>query len=149
MFWIGSGTVLFLIARFAVVSRFVRVFAALALLAMPISPVRAVVDLETSALPDSRFEVLVVEIDNCIYCGLFRRDVAPTYTASQRAKAAPMRFVDINAPDVDRLSLSAPIDSVPTVLIIENGREVGRIAGYVGPETFFHSLSRLLPDQGP
>ena len=56
-----------------------------------------------------------------------------------------MRFVDINAPDVDRLQLSSPIDSVPTVLVVENGRERGRIAGYVGPEIFFHSLSRLLP----
>lgn len=130
-------------------SRFVCVAIALALLALPIAPVRAVVDLETSALPDSRFEVLVVEIDNCIYCGLFRRDVAPTYTASPRAKSAPMRFVDINAPDVDRIALQAPIDTIPTVLVVENGREVGRIAGYVGPEIFFHSLSQILPDRGP
>ncbi len=130
-------------------SRFVCVAIAIALLALPMAPVRALVDLETSALPDSRFEVLVVEIDNCIYCGLFRRDVAPTYTTSTRAKSAPMRFVNINAPDVDRLALNAPIDTVPTVLVVENGREVGRIAGYVGPEIFFHSLSQILPDRGP
>jgi hypothetical protein len=60
-----------------------------------------------------------------------------------------MRFIDINAPDVDRLTLTAPIDSVPTVLVVENGRELGRIAGYVGPEIFFHSLSQLLPDSSP
>ncbi|MBA4132214.1 MAG: hypothetical protein C0519_12400 [Hyphomicrobium sp.] len=118
-------------------------------MALSIAPVRALVDLETSALPDSRFEVLVVEIDNCIYCGLFRRDVAPTYTTSPRAKSAPMRFVDINAPDVDRLALQGPIDTIPTVLVVESGREVGRITGYVGPEIFFHSLSQILPDRGP
>jgi thioredoxin-related protein len=112
-------------------------------------PGRAVVDLETSALPDSRLELLVVEVDNCIYCGIFRRDVAPTYQGSERSRTVPMRFVDINAPDVDRLSLTGPIDSVPTVLVVENGREVGRIAGYVGPEFFFHSLNRILPDPGP
>ncbi len=130
-------------------SRLVRVLAIFALAAFAAAPVRAVVDLETSALPDSRLELLVVEVDNCIYCGLFRRDVAPTYRVSGRAKTVPMRFIDINAPDVDRLALTAPIDSVPTVLVVENGREVGRIAGYVGPEIFFHSLSRLLPDGGP
>jgi thioredoxin-related protein len=129
--------------------RLFRLFAALCLSALAAAPVRAVVDLETSALPDSRLEILVVEIDNCIYCGLFRRDVAPTYKVSGRAKTIPMRFVNINAPDVDRLALTAPIDSVPTVLIVENGRELGRIAGYVGPEIFFHSLSRLLPDSSP
>lgn len=130
-------------------SRLARVLAIFALAAFAAAPVRAVVDLETSALPDSRLELLVVEVDNCIYCGLFRRDVAPTYRVSGRAKTVPMRFIDINAPDVDRLALTAPIDSVPTVLVVENGREVGRIAGYVGPEIFFHSLSRLLPDGGP
>jgi thioredoxin-related protein len=131
------------------VSRFVRVIAAVSLMALWVAPVRALVDLETSALPDGRLEVLVFEIDNCIYCGLFRRDVAPTYTSSPRAKVAPMRFVDVNAPGIDRLALKAPIDTVPTVLVIENGREVGRIAGYVGPEIFFHSLSQILPDRGP
>jgi thioredoxin-related protein len=130
-------------------SRLVRVVVALCLCALAAAPVRAVVDLETSALPDSRLEILVVEIDNCIYCGLFRRDVAPTYKVSGRAKTIPMRFIDINAPDVDRLALTAPIDSVPTVLVVENGRELGRIAGYVGPEIFFHSLNRLLPDSSP
>jgi thioredoxin-related protein len=126
-----------------------RLIFVVAVLALGAAPVRAVVDLETAATPDTRTELLVVEIDNCIYCGLFRRDVAPAYKSSVRARAVPMRFVNINAPDVDRLILESPIDSVPTVLVIENGREVGRIAGYVGPEIFFHSLKRLLPDQGP
>jgi thioredoxin-related protein len=139
----------FRIARCAAVSRLAQVLAAIGFLAFASAPVRAIVDLETSALPDPRFELLVVEIDNCIYCGLFRRDVAPAYTTSGRARVAPLRYIDINAPDVSRLALSAPIDTVPTVLVIENGREVGRISGYVGPETFFHSLNRLLPDQGP
>lgn len=130
-------------------SRFARAAAIVSFLTLTVAPVRAVLDLETSALPEARFELLVVEIDNCIYCGLFRRDVAPTYTASVRARSVPMRFIDINAPDIDALSLTAAIDSVPTVLVVENGREVGRIAGYVGPEIFFHSLNRLLPEGSP
>jgi thioredoxin-related protein len=126
-----------------------RAFAVLSAVVLGVVPVRAVVDLETAAIPESRLELLVVEVENCVYCGLFRRNVAPTYKSSGRAKLVPMRFIDINAPDVDRLALNAPIDSVPTVLVVENGREVGRIAGYVGPEIFFHSLNQLLPDNGP
>ncbi len=130
--------------------RFVRafaIFAALAAAAMSAMslPGRALVDLETAALPQGRLELLVVEIENCIYCGIFRRDVAVTYKASERGRSVPMRFIDLNAPDVNRLSLNGPIDSVPTVLVVEDGREVGRIAGYVGPEIFFHSLNRILP----
>jgi thioredoxin-related protein len=112
-------------------------------------PGYAVPDFETGALPDRHRELLVVEIDNCIYCSIFRRDVVPTYMNSERARQVPMRFVDINAPDVDRLALAGPIDRVPTVLVIEDGREIGRIVGYVGPENFFHSLSHLLSGIGP
>ncbi|MDX2307072.1 MAG: hypothetical protein NW216_02415 [Hyphomicrobium sp.] len=109
-------------------------------------PALALVDIETSALPGRAREIVVVEVDNCLYCGLFRRDVAPTYRNSQRARSVPMRFVDINAPAFEKLKLDGPVESVPTVIVIEDGREVGRIAGYIGPENFFHSLSRLLPD---
>jgi thioredoxin-related protein len=130
-------------------SRFFSALAAVCVLALGAAPGRAIVDLETAAIPDRPLELLVVEISNCLYCGLFRRDVAPTYKASERGRSVPMRFIDINAPDVDRLALLSPIDSVPTVLVVENGREVGRIAGYVGPEIFFHSLNRILPDTAP
>ncbi len=127
--------------------RFLITLMALALpMTMPATPSRALLDLETSALPESRLELVVVEVENCIYCSIFRRDVAPAYSGSQRARSVPMRFIDINAPDVDSLRLEGPIDNVPTVLVIEGGREVGRITGYVGPENFFHSLSRLLPE---
>ncbi len=95
---------------------------------------------------ESDYELIVVEIDNCIYCGLFRRDVLPTYRNSQRARFVPLRFVDLNAPDVEKLSLTQPIDSVPTVLVVRHGQEVGRVAGYVGPENFFHAIERLLPE---
>jgi thioredoxin-related protein len=127
--------------------RVASVLALSSLIAFAVAPVHAVADLQTSALPENRFELLVIEVDNCVYCGVFRRHVAPAYTASVRARNIPMRFVDLNAPVVDRLSLQAPIDSVPTVLIVEDGREVGRIAGYVGPQIFFHALNRLLPGQ--
>lgn len=121
----------------------------LALVLSSSSSVRATVDLETSSLSDTHVELIVVEVDNCLYCGVFRRDVVPTYEGSVRARSVPMRFININAPDVDQLALAGPIDSVPTVLVVENGRETGRIAGYVGPEIFFHSLARLLPDVQP
>jgi thioredoxin-related protein len=130
-------------------SRAASVLALSSLIALAVAPVHAVVDIETSALAENRFELLVVEVGNCVYCGVFRRDVAPAYTASVRARNIPMRFVDLDAPDVDRLLLTAPIETVPTVLVVENGREVGRIAGYVGPQIFFHALNRLLPGQHP
>lgn len=105
---------------------------------------RAAHDLETAALPDGGYEIIVVEAEGCIYCQIFRRDVLPAYSTSPRARLVPLRFVDVNAAEGGKLVLSEPVELVPTAVILKEGREVGRIAGYVGPEAFFHSLNRLL-----
>jgi thioredoxin-related protein len=108
------------------------------------SATRAAHDLETGSLPVSGYEILVVEAEGCIYCQIFRRDVLPAYATSPRARQVPMRFVDVNAADAAKIALNEPVELVPTALVLKEGREVGRIAGYVGPEAFFHSINRLL-----
>lgn len=105
---------------------------------------QAALDLKQAILASSDAELVVVEADNCIYCDLFHRDIAPVYAGSVRAKTVPMRFVDINAVEAEGLAITAPIDSVPTVLVVEGKRETGRIPGYIGPESFFHSVNYLL-----
>lgn len=108
------------------------------------TPPRAAFDLETSALPSTNLELVVLEAEGCIYCQIFRRDVAPAYEVSPRAREVPLRFVDLNEPNAGKLGLSDPIDLIPTVVLMKDHREVGRITGYVGPEAFFHSVNRLL-----
>jgi hypothetical protein len=39
------------------------------------------------------------------------------------------------------------VDVVPTVVLMQDGREVGRITGYLGPESFFHSVSHMMGQQ--
>lgn len=104
----------------------------------------AALDLETGALPASDLELVVVEAPGCLYCQLFRRDVAPAYVTSARAKTVPMRFVDLNALGNEGVLLASPIDSVPTVLLLKRSKEAGRIPGYTGPENFFHSVNYLI-----
>lgn len=105
---------------------------------------RAALDVETGALPASGLELVVVETANCVYCAVFRRDVAPHYERSERARSVPMRFVDFGDIEAQGLTLREPVTSVPTVLIMQSRAEAGRIAGYVGPENFFHSINYLL-----
>ena len=94
-------------------------------------------------LNGSSQEVVVFESANCIYCQLFRRDVLPQYLRSRRARSAPIRFVDARSADPGKFGLAAPLTMVPTVVVMQNGREQGRIAGYTGPEPFFHMISRI------
>ena len=125
-------------------SRLIRIFAFAISLLFLASPPRAAFDLETSALPSGGLELLVVEVEDCVYCLVFRRDVFPSYEASARARTVPMRFVDISKTAAEQLGLAEPVQQVPTVLLMKDGREVGRISGYVGPENFFHAINRLM-----
>lgn len=93
-------------------------------------------------------ELVVLEAPGCTYCGLFRRDVLPSYQASERAKEMPIRFVDINDDAANALGLDGPVDVVPTFVVLKNNSEVGRIPGYTGPELFFHTINHLIAGAG-
>ena len=86
----------------------------------------------------------MLEAPGCLYCSIFRRDVLPSYTASPRAQTMPMRFLDLNDEAADKLNLTEPVNIVPTVVLMYDHREIGRIPGYVGPENFFHSINFML-----
>lgn len=103
---------------------------------------RAGLDLTAPPLPAGTLELIVVEAEGCIYCGLFRRDVLPSYEASEQGRTMPVRFVDVN--DIDAEHLNSPVDVVPTFIVARSQHEVGRISGYLGREDFFHSIDYLL-----
>ncbi len=89
-------------------------------------------------------ELLVFERADCAYCRVFRRDVLPKYRHAVRDDAVPLRFVDIDKSDTESLALKARIDTLPTAVLMKNGREVDRIVGYWGPTNFFKLLSHIL-----
>lgn len=92
-------------------------------------------------------ELIAFEAPGCAYCPILRRDIAPTYAASRAGKAAPLRFVDLNDKAADRFQLSSPITVVPTLVLMRDGVEIGRIAGYVGPANIHHILNTMLPPE--
>lgn len=97
-----------------------------------------------AAAVDTGLQIVVFEAPGCLHCNLFRRYVLPAYTASPRSRDVPLRFLDLNEVEADRLGLDTAIDMLPTAVLLHNNREVGRIPGYVGPENFFHAVSHLL-----
>jgi thioredoxin-related protein len=114
-----------------------------ALMVMPFSISRADVD-SSATIPTSAFELVVVEADGCLYCEVFRHNVLPAYEASAQAKDLPVRFVDINDIEADHLKFKSTVDIVPTFVVVKSQQEVGRISGYMGLDSFFHSISYLL-----
>jgi hypothetical protein len=91
-------------------------------------------------------ELIAFEAPGCRYCPIFRRDVAPSYPATRAGKAAPLRFIDVNDESAAAaLTLMRPVTMVPTVVLVRDGVEIGRIDGYVGRENMLHILNTLLP----
>ncbi len=114
-----------------------------AFVGISVSVSKAGLDVE-APLPASNLELVVMEAPGCTYCELFRRDVLPSYQASERAKEMPIRFLDINDITAEDLGLDTAIDIVPTFVVLKDHKEVGRIPGYMGPEYFFHSINHLI-----
>ena len=115
-----------------------------AVVALAGSSGQAGLDIDATIPKGSNLELVVMEAPGCTYCGIFRRDVLPAYEASERAKDVPIRFLDVNDVSSTKMDLETPVDIVPTFVILKDNKEIGRIPGYVGPETFFHTINYLL-----
>jgi len=96
------------------------------------------------AAPPGATALIVIEKSGCFYCRLFRRDVGPAYAATPRAREVPMHYLDLEAAKARQLALARPIDVLPTVVLLRNGREVERIAGYMAPDNFVRVINFLL-----
>lgn len=92
-------------------------------------------------------ELIAFEAPGCVYCPIFRRDVVPTYGATRAGRAAPLRFVDLNDAAADSFHLASPITIVPTLVLVRDGVEIGRIAGYAGLANVHHILNTMLPPE--
>lgn len=115
----------------------------------PFLPVKAALNDPAVSPPTNVYELVVVEVEGCTYCDVFRRDVLPAYKASSRAKDLPLRFVDLNAPEAAHLVLNeGPLTVVPTLLLVKANHEVSRVPGYMGPENFFQSVTWMM-NQAP
>lgn len=112
--------------------------------ALVLLPVNAAQNPARERISPITAELLVFERKGCAYCFIFRRDVVPGYRQSPRARDIPMRFIDTETADLTHMRLRAPLTMLPTVVLMRNGREVDRISGYMGPEPFYHMISRLM-----
>ena len=102
---------------------------------------------DRDSLPGTGFELIAFEAPGCNYCPIFRRDVVPSYAATRAGKTAPLRFIDVNDRAADQLQLSGPVTMVPTVVLVRDGVEIGRINGYFGRENMHRMLDTLLPHE--
>ena len=89
-------------------------------------------------------ELVMFEQAGCVWCEAFNREIAPVYAKTDEGKRAPLRRVDIDKTTPKDLAFIEVERLTPLFVLIDNGREIGRIRGYPGEDHFWGLLGVLL-----
>lgn len=89
-------------------------------------------------------ELVMFEHPACPHCRRWHAEIGPSYHATDEGRIAPLRRVHINDQSKAGISLESPVTFTPTFVLVEDGREVGRIVGYPGNDFFYGFLANLL-----
>ena len=89
-------------------------------------------------------ELLMVEQPGCVFCERFNSEIAPAYPKTSEGQLAPLRRVDLNSPWPADLVSVTPATLTPTFILIHEGNEVDRLAGYPGDNHFWFLLGEML-----
>lgn len=88
--------------------------------------------------------LVMFEEDGCAWCEAWHDRIGPIYPKTGEGKAAPLRRVStIEDRPADLKSIKG-IFYTPTFVLVEDGREIGRIVGYPGEDFFWVQLSDLV-----
>jgi thioredoxin-related protein len=105
-------------------------------------------------LPDSRqklaqsalketLELIVYERAGCEWCARWDREIAPIYPKTDIGKAIPLRRVNLDLKSQSDPVLEDPVRFTPTFVLLQNGKETGRIAGYHNDGFFWGMLESI------
>ncbi len=88
-----------------------------------------------AAAPALAAELVMVDEPGCPWCARWEAEIGPIYPKTEEARRAPLRRIDIR--EVARhVDVQSRVVYTPTFLLVEDGRELGRMEGYMGDEFF-------------
>ena len=89
-------------------------------------------------------ELIMFEQAGCVWCETFDREIGPVYPKTAEGQRAPLRRVNIDHPLPADLDFIAVERLAPLFVLVDKGREVGRIRGYPGEDHFWGLLGVLV-----
>jgi len=89
-------------------------------------------------------DLIMFEQVGCVWCEAFNREIAPIYPKTAEGQRAPLRRVDIDQPVPQDLAFIAVERLAPLFVLVDKGREIGRIRGYPGEDHFWGLLGVLI-----
>ena len=103
--------------------------------------VAALAVLPVGAIADTY--LLMAEEPGCMWCARWNKEISEIYPKTPEGQAAPLKRFDLHA-DVPEATLASRVRFTPTFILVEDGREVGRIEGYPGEDFFWGMLGEML-----
>lgn len=94
--------------------------------------------------PAGAAELIMFESAACPWCQTFHREIGAIYDKTEEGKRAPLRRVDIDQklpPDLAYIQVER---LTPLFVLVDKGREIGRIRGYPGEDHFWGLLGALI-----
>jgi hypothetical protein len=91
-------------------------------------------------------ELFMYRRAGCPWCAAWDRAIGPVYPQTELGRLLPLRQVDLAEDPQPAVSLARPVRYTPTFVLIDGGREVGRIEGYPGEAFFWGLLEKLARD---
>ncbi len=89
-------------------------------------------------------ELLMIEEPGCVYCARFNQEIAPAYPKTTEGSQAPLRRLLIADSWPADLQAVEPARFTPTFILVRDGQEIDRLAGYPGDEHFWYLLGQML-----
>lgn len=96
-------------------------------------------------------ELVMFEEAGCGWCERWNDEIGTAYSKTEEGRLAPLRRVSLEAPRPDDLAGVRSVTFSPTFLVMQDGKEYGRIVGYPGQDFFWPMLQEILstlPDTG-
>jgi thioredoxin-related protein len=92
-------------------------------------------------------ELMFVDRSGCPWCARFEREVLPVYPKTDVGQQVPLRRVSLDDGQPKAATLDEPVRFTPTFVLLKDGRELGRIVGYMNDATFWGLLEKMLAER--
>ena len=93
--------------------------------------------------PGHAAELVMFEASDCPWCARWHEEIGSIYPKTEESAEMPLRRVDIHDRRPDDLLGIKGIVYTPTFVLMDGGREIGRITGYPGEDHFWGLLGVL------
>jgi len=101
--------------------------------------------LATPAEAETR--LLMAEEAGCFWCARWNEEIAHIYPKTAEGRTAPLERFDLHSETPD-VAFAKRVHFTPTFILIDDGKELGRIEGYPGEDFFWGLLGMMFDDAG-